>query len=364
MGNTIDYIKEFGNYTFAEKEFNEVDSLILCQMAYFKYDGMAGGLYENGGDVMVKDLKKHPGFHNLYQIDMFEDQYLAFYEALCHSRRFRSMRLNYYENHVDEEKETQFSAVTFFPDEHTAYIAFRGTDETLVGWKEDFNMAFMYPVPMQEEALQYFRDVASKVRGTLYLGGHSKGGNAAVFTAMNCPPLLQDRLKAVYCFDGPGFMDDIYRTLGYIHISHKIIKIVPEHSLVGMLLQNKPNYKVVKSTGLGLLQHDAFTWVIEDGKFCFRDDIYITSIYHNQNLNDWIGSLSEKERRRFVDNLFEIISKTEASTVLDLTIDPQHKALAMLEAVLNMDEDTREFMRQVIGMLFKRTPFYSVTGSK
>ena len=159
-------------------------------------------------------------------------------------------------------------------------------------------------------------------------------------------------------------MDDIYRTLGYIHISHKIIKIVPEHSLVGMLLQNKPNYKVVKSTGLGLLQHDAFTWVIEDGKFCFRDDIYITSIYHNQNLNDWIGSLSEKERRRFVDNLFEIISKTEASTVLDLTIDPQHKALAMLEAVLNMDEDTREFMRQVIGMLFKRTPFYSVTGSK
>lgn len=352
MGNTIDYIKEYGMHTFSEAEFNPVDSLVLCQIAYMKFDRMAGGLTDKHPDIRLMDLATHPDLSELCRVEMYEEEYAAFYEALRHSRRFRNLRMNFYENNVDEEKETQFSAITFFLDDNTAYAAFRGTDETLVGWKEDFNMAFMYPVPMQEKALRYFMEVSRVFKGMFYLGGHSKGGNAAVYAAVNSPPLLQDRIKNIYCFDGPGFMDDIYRTIGYIHISHKIIKIVPESSLIGMLLQNRANYKVVKSTGRGILQHDAFTWVIENGRFCYRDEIYKTSIYHNKNLNGWIEALSEEERHKFVDSLFQIIKATEASTLPDLAIDPHKKAVTILEAIINMDDDTREFMRQVIGMLF------------
>ena len=174
MGTVIKYLENYGKYTFQEMPMTEVDSLALCQLSYLKFDGMVPDIQEDKPPVTLESLKEHPDFEKLFGDIRYEKENRALLTGMLQGKRFRDMKLNYYVNVIEEQWETQFSAVTFFLDDGTAYVAFRGTDETIVGWKEDFNMAFLSPVPGQAFGVRYLKDVASRFRGELYVGGHSK----------------------------------------------------------------------------------------------------------------------------------------------------------------------------------------------
>ena len=353
MENTTAYLHEYGKYTFAEHPFSEVDSLIMCQLSYLKFAALAPGFERNKAAASFRFMKRREQFDSLFVKEWFEEEYREFYEAIYRSKRFRHLKVSYYVDIVKEELEMQFAAMTFFMEDGLTYIAFRGTDESLVGWKEDFNMAFLSPIPAQEAALYYLKEVAGRVPGKLIIGGHSKGGNAAIYAAMESEADIRKRIWRVYCFDGPGFREDIYQREGYLDIQKRIVKIVPEASFVGMLLQNKSNYSIVESDGKGALQHDPFTWRVSAGQFVYKKEIFRTSIYGNKSLNSWIEKLSKEALQVFVDTLFEIIYGTKAATVMELTESRHKSILAMMSAAKNLDRDTKKFMLQVIALLFK-----------
>ena len=355
--NTLKYLKDYGGLSFGERPFSHVDSLILCQLSYFKFQDLVPDLVEkmDGNDirgVTMRSLRKHPKYNSLYVSDWYEKDNRRLYAAVARSRRFAKMRLNYYTNLTDKEMQMQFSAVTFLLEDGTVYVAFRGTDETIVGWREDFDMALKSPIPSQTAARLYLRHIAEYTGDApLMIGGHSKGGNEAVFAAMETEPQIQDRIRAVYCFDGPGFREDIYRKEGYLRIEKKIIKMVPQDSFVGMLLHTAGSYQVVESSGKGVLQHDMFTWVVKEGDFVYKEEINPATEKKNQQINEWIASYSPEEQQEIVDALFEIIEATQADTVMDFTQNRLQKMMKMLNIFHGLEAKTKRNVRKLFHIL-------------
>ena len=179
-GTVIEYLQKYGDISFREKPLNDVDSLALCQLSYLKFDGMVSDVRHNGPSVTLREIAERPDVDKLFGDVRFEKENRALFEGMLSGRRFRDMKLNCYINLVEKEWETQFSAITFILDDGTLFLAFRGTDETIIGWKEDFNMAFLSPVPGQEYSVKYVNMVTGWLHQPFYIGGHSKGGNLAV----------------------------------------------------------------------------------------------------------------------------------------------------------------------------------------
>ena len=274
-GTMLDYIREYGEYTFDEKPLGEVDSLIFSQFAYLKLDGMVPLVTENKKSVNLQFIRDHADYEKLYADERYEKENRALFTAMLQSKRFRKVKLNCYSNIVEPEWETQFSAVTFLLTEDLAYLAYRGTDETIVGWKEDFNMAFLDPVPGQLFAVKYMDRVMQKLQHRFFVGGHSKGGNFAVYAALSCKEEEKDRILRVFNHDGPGFRPEVLKRLDYPSMDEKIIRILPHSSLVGMLFSPAAcKYEVVESKTFGLLQHDPFTWLVEEDHFLKVKDIF------------------------------------------------------------------------------------------
>lgn len=353
MADTIiEYIKKYGDYTFMEKPMNDVDSLALCQFCYLKFDGMVPMVTENRKSVNLQELAADPDFDRLFFDERFEKENRALFDAMLHSRRFRNLRMNCYINIVEEEWETQFSAITFLLEDGTMYIAYRGTDETIIGWKEDFNMAFQSPVPGQTYAVKYLNMVTGRLQNRFYLGGHSKGGNLAVYAAMNCIETERQRIIKIYSMDGPGFRPEVLEKYKYAEIEERIVKILPHSSLVGMLFETTDHYKVVESKTFGLLQHDPFTWLIEGDDFKYVKGVYGSRRFADATLNEWVRSMSDEQRKLFVDTLYQVVSASKAENLIELTADWKKSMNGIISAMKEVDEDTRRVLKKIVKSLF------------
>ena len=353
MPNTVlKYLKEYGDYTFMEKPMNDVDSLALCQLCYLKFDGMVPDLSENKDFVSMRQVADHANYEHLFADERFARDNRALFEAMLESSRFGGMRMNFYVDIVETDRETQFSAITFLLEDQTVYIACRGTDETIVGWKEDFNMAFLFPVPGQELCLDYMCRVAERIPGTFYVGGHSKGGNLAVYAAMMCPGQIRERIRKVYSMDGPGFRPEIREKCGYEKIADRIVKILPHSSVIGMLFETDTRYRVVESRSFGLLQHDPYTWLVEGDHFVYVDDLYEIRRFTDGTINEWILSLNEEQLRTFVDTLYQVVSASKAENLIDFTADWHKNMNAVILALREVDEDTVRVLKAVVRALF------------
>lgn len=353
MGTVLDYIREYGRYSFQEMPMTEVDSLALCQLSYLKFDGMVPGLEENGDSVTLRSLKRRPDYEKLFADVRYEDVNRALIEGMLGGRRYRDLKLNCYVNFVEKEWETQFSAVTCILNDGTVYVAYRGTDETIVGWKEDFNMAFLSPVPGQEYSVEYLNTVAERIRGSFYLGGHSKGGNLAVYSAMNCRQEVRDRILEIYSMDGPGFRPEVLENCNYDGIADRVRKILPHSSLVGMLFEGNTNFQVVESKTFGLAQHDPYTWLVEGDHLKRVDDIYESRKRSDDTLNKWILSLDEEQLRIFVDTLYQVISASRADDLIELTAEWKKSMNRIIAALKEVDEETTEVLKTVVRSLFE-----------
>lgn len=352
MGTVLEYIKEYGKYSFREKPMTEVDSLALCQLSYLKFDGMVPDVKENCNSVTLESLKQHLDYERLFADVRYEEVNRALIEGMLAADRFRDLQLNYYVNEIEKECETQFSAVTYTLNDGTVYVAYRGTDETLVGWKEDFNMAFLSPVPGQEFSVGYLNAVAERIQGAFYLGGHSKGGNLAVYAAMNCDLEIRERIVKIFNLDGPGFRPEVLEACGYNRIAEKVIKILPHSSLVGMLFESDMRYKVVESKTFGLMQHDPYTWLVEGDHLKAVDDIYERRKKMDNTLNRWILSLSEEQLKTFVDTLFQVISVSKADNLIDMTAEWKRSMNGIIAALKEIDDETAKILKAVVKALF------------
>lgn len=353
MGTVINYLENYGKYSFQEMPMTEVDSLALCQLSYLKFDGMVPDIQEDKPSVTLKSLEEHPDYEKLFGDIRYEKENRNLLTGMLQGKRFRNMKLNYYVNVIEERWETQFSAITFFLDDGTTYVAFRGTDETIVGWKEDFNMAFLSPVPGQEYSVRYLEDAAARFEGDFYVGGHSKGGNLAVYSAMNCAPGTQERIRRIYSMDGPGFRPEVLEKCGYDRIAGRVTKILPHSSLVGMIFESNMYFQVVKSRTFGLLQHDPYTWLVVSNHLVRANGLYERRKNMDNTLNEWILSLNEQQLRTFVDTMYQVITASQARNLIDFTAEWKRSMNGIIGALKEVDEETKQILIQVVKSLFE-----------
>ncbi len=354
MGNIIDYVRNELR-TFEVAPFNDVDSLVLSQFAYLDLSDQVGDPFEDLPSVRLGDLYRAECFSMFINGTFEPDLNLRLLEALCASPRFRIIRVNYHISELDTEAQMQFSATSFILNDESCYIAFRGTDGTIVGWKEDFNMAFTYPLPSQEAALLYINAVSGFLPGTssLFVGGHSKGGNLAVYAAMNTENRTRERIAYIFNHDGPGFSEEIVRSDLYLGIADRIRKTLPASSLIGILLHHHSNYRVVDSTAKGLMQHDPFTWNVEGDDFVWTDELRGESVHTHRTINLWLSKLSPEKRRMFVDTLYSVVESTSAKTLFDLTDDWMKGAGMVIAAFKELDPESRKFLQDTFAELVK-----------
>ncbi|MCD8068257.1 MAG: DUF2974 domain-containing protein, partial [Lachnospiraceae bacterium] len=283
----------------------------------------------------------------------FEDENRALPEQLLLSGRFKTVRFGLFADFVSEEEKVQFSALSCVLEDGSVKVIYRGTDESLAGWREDMDMAFTYPVPGQEYSSRYLELAAGLLDGPLDILGHSKGGNLAVYAAMNASGDVQARIGTIYNMDGPGFKKGVCRTELFEKIEPKIRKFIPRSSLVGMILENYGGYRVVDSNTVGLLQHFPSAWAVEGTDFAYLEKVDEPQRIINDSIREWLDCLSEEERREFVDTLFEVLEASGVSDLVEFTQDYRGCISRMLAALQNQNPDKRRQAAGVIRRLFQ-----------
>lgn len=345
MGNLLDYLAWRGDLSLEHVPFGAVDALVLSALAYVHFDGLAPSGPEppvSLGQTAERYLALPAGRRGRCRCE----RDLELLRALTAAPRFAAMGLTCCADRFVPKEETQFAALTVLPGDGSAFLAFRGTDGTLVGWKEDFNLSFLDLVPAQLAAADYVQDFAQGFSGPLWLGGHSKGGNLAVYAAAHSAGEVQERIARVYSHDGPGFLGAVLRSGEFQAVTAKIDKTLPQSSLVGMLLEQQEKFRIVKSGRGGLWQHDPFSWVVEGNDFCFLEELTPDAQYLDKTLNRWLGSLTTAERERFVDSLYGLVDAAHIETLAQLRSRWQESVPAILRAASQLDPDTKEFLFQ------------------
>lgn len=358
MANLLDYLDWRGDLTLEQSPFNEVDNLILAELSFVDFNDIVPAPGQ-GGSVVLREAAERffARFPEGEKIDMGVLVPAAIPEMLrkmADSRRFGDMKLNCFVDQLDVGKGEQFAALAIETGDKSLYLSFRGTDDTLAGWKEDFELACMPEVPAQKKALAYVRDAAKQFpRKHLRLGGHSKGGNLAVYAGVFCPESIQKRITAVWSNDGPGFHTDLLELPEHRRIAERIYSIVPKSSVVGMLLEHEEDYMVVDSDQLGFMQHDGFSWQVMGDHFITLRQMTRQAHISDQELRKWVHGLTVEQRETFVAALFDVLTASGAVTLTDLKADRFKAVGAMVKAMKDMDKETREGLWDFVGLLFK-----------
>ena len=334
MANIMDYLVWRGDVALDYAPFNDVDSLILSELSYLTFPEE---------DAPIRDLGLSMPAVNQDQFN-FVHEIRALLSAAALTERFSGVQVLHPVAVTDQDRDMQFAAVTFELPGGLRYIAFRGTDSTIVGWREDFNMAFESPIPAQRAAVKYLTEAASLTDGPLIVGGHSKGGNLAVYAAAHAAPEIQRRIRTVYSFDGPGLDDATMASDGYAAIARRIRSFIPQQSVVGLLMTYHPEYTVVKSDGVGLFQHDSFTWQVLGAGFIAVTELDVSSQLVDHTVHEWLSRVSPEKRKIFIDTIFDILEASGANTIKELLRDVPGRVPAILKALQKVDAETRRMV--------------------
>lgn len=344
MANIVDYLLWRGDLPISsEHPFNEIDSMILARLSYSIFDE----INLNSGETIGSIANKMTDFEN-EDFKINGDRALIL--NLGASRRFKSMKVTDYIQHSDIEAEKQFSAITIHISDDEMYISYEGTDKTINGWKEDFNLGFMENVPAQVEGVNYAIKIADKYSTKkIRIGGHSKGGNIAVYSAISLPREIQDRIIHVDNFDGPGFSKSIIEKHRFELIWKKITAYIPQDSVVGRLLEHKEKCIVVLSNEKGIYQHDIYSWQVIKDKAITLEEVTDSSELLNVAITEWLENTKPEQRKIFVDQVFEILYSVDVTS----TIDIKHVLIKKVPDIIRAYKDVSEEDRKVIGEMVK-----------
>lgn len=353
--NIIDYLgSEFDS--FDERPLGDVDSLVLACLSYYRLPDEARAARTKRGVPLYKVFCAE--WFDAMAAGLWDPKGLIqLLTAAVASPRLRGARLCSYVSETDDAEEKQFAACTLRFPSGDAYVSFRGTDNSLVGWKEDFNMAFETDVPSQRAAVAYLERVARGVTGKLYVGGHSKGGNLAVYSAMNCSEQVYARIEKVFSHDGPGFTAEAMASGDFAARVGKVSKTVPESSVIGMMFEQQEEYSVVCSTARGALQHDPFSWVVEGADFVRADKVSRSAVAIDQSINQWFADMSREERAGFIDALFQVLYASGQDTLAGVRGNLSETLPAMAAGFADLTDEQRGFLfRALTGLAKAFTP--------
>lgn len=348
MGNIMDYISWRGDLTFAQSPFNEVDNLILACFSYVNLDRIPAVTRQKGIELKklvkefkklhtIKELEADKSFIRLAPFMMFE---------MAESVRFGNCVIRNYVNEIVTEAEQQFSAVEIVLDDGTSYISFRGTDDTIIGWKEDFNLSTGV-VPAQERAVEYMQRISDKASGMLRVGGHSKGGNLAIYGSVMCKS-VHDKILEIYSNDGPGFSKEFQESPETAEMMPKIIRIIPEYSIIGTLLEHEKQPIIVASTSRGLLQHDGFSWEVQGPGLVRRDSLNKTALRFIEILHKWIDGMDMEQKRLLIEDLFATLQASGYENLSEVQSGGLKSLAAMVKRLDKFAPESRGMMQELL----------------
>ena len=350
MGIIFDYLDQVAYDSIYDTPFNELDMLILTEITYLPFDQIVSDqmspdctcrLFE-AAEKMPQDLSM-----------LVTKNRLKLLEKVASSTRFKNIKLMGYVNDIDPDVQKQFAAMIFKIKPDSYVLTFRGTDDSIIGWKEDFHMTYMDQVPAQKTAVNYLRKAMDALPGQFILTGHSKGGNLASYAASQIEPEYQERIQIIYSYDAPGLNHSVITSQGYQTISDKIKRYIPQGSIVGMMLETPKQAQIVKSTAIGgLAQHDTFTWQISDQTFVLLDNLNPDSLQVDKTLKNWVDSVSDEELKDFFDLFFGLILDAGISSINDLTkLENFNKILAVFENANALTDEERDMLTRLAKLL-------------
>ncbi|MCR4823546.1 MAG: DUF2974 domain-containing protein [Treponema sp.] len=356
-----DYIDWRGDLSFEVSPMNEVDALIFCQLSYADFSNLAPADFDSS--ITLAELSHlffaSQDFSERSDLGMLIDPKTnELLKKAGESLRFKDVKVSGFVSEYNQEREEQFSAVTFILDEGSLlskpqiFIAFRGTDDTLIGWKEDFNLAFMEKVPAQEDALAYLTKASSSLKkAQIYVGGHSKGGNLALYSAAH----FEDKklIEKVYNFDGPGFSKEALDSNEFYEIRQKTLSVFPQFSIIGMLFHHFDSCQIVLSDEKLVMQHNPFSWYVKGTSFEEKEELDAGSEIFFTSFNKWFESLLPGQREQFVETLFGVLLSTDAKTNSELTKGWFKNAGKILKALAGLDPEIRDEAARIAGDFVK-----------
>lgn len=347
--NLISYIDKYGCYSFEEVEFNEVDNLVFSSLAYVSL-----GKYVSNNRFNKKRLQD---VGRLFFRDYDESQKniiavrggIKILRSVMETRRYGSL-LVYNYSYVGDDKQ-QFSAITIDIRKDLVYVAYEGTDQLISGWKEDFMMAYKFPVLSQRRAIDYLNRHFLFNNKDIILGGHSKGGNLAMVAAMYSNFWVKDRIISIYNNDGPGLRKKEIESKYYKSIASKIVHIIPNYSIIGLLLRHDSNYTVIRSFKKSIYAHDLLTWVVR-GNQLERVSLSSFSQIMDEGMIKWLDKYDDETRKKFVDGLFLIFESANVTSIVDV-LENKKLILKLIMETKEIDKDTKKMMKDFVYFIFK-----------
>lgn len=348
MPNIIDYLNWRGDLSFKQDKINEVDAIILSRFSYLPFKDVDMEKTDNIANIAdkMKDLS----------LDKFiwkDDK--EFVIKLGKTNRYKDLVITDYQEILDIQAEKQFAAVTIWLPKGYKYISFRGTDMSLVGWKEDFNMSFMQNIPSQLEAVKYLNEIGSRYIGKLIVGGHSKGGNLAVYASMFCKNRIQKKIVEIINADGPGFDESVFNTENYIKILEKVNTYIPQSSIIGRLLEHDADYEIIHSTQKGIMQHDIYSWQVNATNLVRIPNLTNDSQFVNKVVRDWLKNTTPEQRKNFVNVIYDVLVATEAKSISDFGVGTLKKVATVIKSYKNIDKEERKEIESMIKLMFEST---------
>ncbi|MCM3634315.1 Mbeg1-like protein [Paenibacillus camelliae] len=355
MGNIMDYLDWRGDLLLEHSPFNEVDNLILSQLVYVNFDYIVPARWSAMKITVREAADRYFERYSEEEIEQFS--YIVrisvpLLRKLAQCPRFAEAKLCKFEKSIDLDQIKQFAAMHIELSDGSTFIAYRGTDNTIVGWKENFNMSINTPVAAQYEAVRYLEDTTEEGTEALRLGGHSKGGNLAVYAAVMCDADIKPRIIEVYNNDGPGFDTKMLKSEAYQQMRERIRTIVPQSSVVGMLLEHEEEYIIVQSHVSLLMQHEAFSWEVLGGSFVRGENLEKKSELLDITLKSWLSQLDKTERKQFVSALFHVFEVGDIRTFEDLGRAKWQKINEMIRA-LNQSKEYKVVLIKTLKLLLK-----------
>ena len=339
MSNIINYIEEYKNKTFREEEFNEIDNVVFSSISYLNFLGIIPKQrkYINLEEALNKFFNKYT-YKEVAKYGIAQKDSYEVIKHVVNSKRYRNVLVYNYFYESDLNK--QFGALTFKVPGKFIYVSFEGTDNLLSGWKENFEMSYEFLVPAQKCAIEYLNKNIKLFDRNIIVGGHSKGGNLALVSAMYCKPFIRKKIKKIYSNDGPGLKKIQIESEEYIKVKDRYNHIVPNYSYVGVLLRND-KYDVIKSNRKDVLAHSVLTWQIEGNKF-LRTDLSLISKNLEKSIILWLDAHDYDDRRKMITKIFKALEDGEMYTTNDLV--NIRKSIKVIKNLNNIDEDTKNLV--------------------
>lgn len=350
MANVCDYVKWRGDITLEQSKFNEIDNLILSRFSYFPFDK----IIKENEVVTIKELSKRFQKQDVTKLPILWKDDVDLFPLMGESERFGKLLATKYINKIDQEQEKQFAAITVLIPDDTIFVSYRGTDNTIVGWKEDLNMSFKSHIASQISAKKYLEMIAEEYSDKkIRIGGHSKGGNIAVYAATFASSIIKDRIINVYNNDGPGFCDDVIGTPEYQDMINKVHTYIPQSSVIGRLMNHREKYTVVESVQKGIMQHDLYSWQVLGTKFITLEEVTNGSEFVDKTIKEWLENVEPEKREQVIDVVFDILNATDAQTMKEIKNNWFTSARTMMSSYKNIDNETKDMIWKAVGELLK-----------